>query len=137
VLIAGERVWIGSVERKMNANTAMGKNRRTIILRREAGDTPHAFFAKRMGTPVAIAQKKSAKAISEIRILAIALSAVTLASCSTAWDGYYIYYGDNEIFGGPFHSKEVCEKRIRDNPTIVPQDAICDFEAFAPGETHP
>lgn len=57
---------------------------------------------------------------------AFALFAGTMvASGADERDGWYIYWGDNMIFGGPYQTEATCKTAIRTN-RHVPSDAICE-----------
>jgi hypothetical protein len=69
-------------------------------------------------------------------VAAIALFFVTPPSSAAEGDGWYIYWEDNVIFGGPYPSEEARKAAMRDNRR-VPSDAICTVTIYRNGVPQP
>ena len=66
-------------------------------------------------------------------IVVVGLFATALPSgAADKENGWYIYWGDHVIFGGPYPSEELCKTAMRDNRR-VPSDAICEVIVYGDG----
>ena len=66
-------------------------------------------------------------------LAAISLFVTTLPlSAADERDGWYIYWGDNVIFGGPYQSEAICKTVMRDDRHI-PRDASCEIIIYRNG----
>jgi hypothetical protein len=74
--------------------------------------------------------------LSACVVAAIALFAVTLPSAADEGDGWYIYWGDNLILGGPYPSEEICKTAMR-TKSHIPSDAVCEVIIYHNGVPQP
>lgn len=66
--------------------------------------------------------------MAAISVFAAALS----LNAAEERDGWYVYWGDNMILGGPYQTEATCKAAMRTN-RHVPSDAICEVIVYRNG----